>query len=73
MIITITDPMMFEAKLAEAKSDDIILVEDIDKFLQVHDADTVAEMLNGIQLYDKEEYNWIQKCRKSLRGWCNEN
>lgn len=72
--ITITDPMTLEAKIEEARrTNSILLVEDIDEFFKVHDADSVAEMLNGVSLYDKEEYDWVQKCRRSLKDWCNEN
>jgi hypothetical protein len=72
--IIVTDPMTLEDKIKEARqTNSILLIEDIDEFFKVHDADSVAEMLDGVQLYDKEEYDWVQKCRKSLRNWANEN
>jgi len=71
--IIITDPMTLEVKIEEARrTNSVLLIEDVDKFFKVHDADSVAEMLDGVNMYDREEYEWVQKCKQSLKDFDKE-
>lgn len=69
--IRIFDPKTLKQKIKEAKrlrkegKRVCIIVDDIDKLCKVHDADTIAELLDGIPFYDAEEYSWAQLAMKA--------
>ncbi len=66
--IVVTDPMTLEEKIQEAvRTNSVLLIEDMDAFCKVYDVDTMCDMLNGVKMYDREEYEWVQKCKQSFK------
>lgn len=61
MNIKVANAKEFKAKLSEAKKlqaegqEVVIIVEDIEEFFKFYDADTVADMLDGIPFVENEK------------------